>query len=134
MAISFTGIEKARVNARTFNQHARTMLMEEMDIGLAARLRAVKVEFEINTNEALGRICGAKKSAVNNWLIGGNGPKVREMARLCDEKGLSLDWIYRGKVATMDLELSSRLELRIATGNIKLRSIRNVGASRVRQK
>lgn len=99
--------------------------MEIMDTGLERRLRAVMAEFELVTNDELGKICGAQASAVSNWLIKGNGPKVPQMVHLCKSTGLTLDWIYRGELATMDPKLALRLENRVASGRIKLKKPRN---------
>ena len=99
--------------------------MEKMEVGLDMRVRAVMAEFEMDTNEDLGNACGAQSGTVNNWLRGDNGPRVPEMIRLCENTGLTLDWIYRGKSVCIDPELATRLENRIATGNIKQKVIRN---------
>lgn len=89
--------------------------MDELEPAVASRLRAVMAEFQIVGNRALGEICGATNSAVNNWLCGYNLPRVPEMMRLCEQTGVTLDWLYRGSMGVMDATRSIRLAKRLAT-------------------
>ena len=83
--------------------------MDELEQNVAVRLRAVMSAFGIQSNPRMGEICGTTGSAVNNWLLGYNLPRVPEMIRLCDQTGLTLDWIYRGSMASMDAKLGLHL-------------------------
>lgn len=83
--------------------------MAELEQNVAARLRAVMASFGITSNPKMAEVCGASASSVNNWLLGYNLPRVPEMMRLCDQTGLTLDWIYRGSMASMDAKLGLHL-------------------------
>jgi hypothetical protein len=83
--------------------------MAELEQAVATRLRAVMSSFGIPSNPKMGEVCGTTSSAVNNWLLGYNLPRVPEMIRLCEQTGLTLDWIYRGSMAAMDAKLGLHL-------------------------
>jgi hypothetical protein len=102
---------------------ARDVTNSEWERNVAVRLRAVMTAFGIQTKKAMGEICGASESSVGNWISGdrakgGNLPKVQEMSRLCDRTGLTLDWIYRGSMATMDAKLGLHLAKLIEGGEL----------------
>jgi hypothetical protein len=78
--------------------------------------------FEMNGNAALGGVCWTTASVVNNWLQGYNLPRVPEMIRLCDQFGITLDWIYRGHVAGIEAKSLVKLQRAIkakATGRMR---------------
>jgi transcriptional regulator with XRE-family HTH domain len=79
-----------------------SITMAEYEEKVAARLEAVMEAFGIASYPELAEICEASKSAVNNWMNGYNLPRVPEMTRLCERTGITLDWLYRGMVASMD--------------------------------
>ena len=83
--------------------------MSDLDPAVALRLRAVMIAFQIATYPQLAKICDASTSSVNNWLSGANLPRVPEMIRLCERTGITLDWIYRGAIHTMDAKLAISL-------------------------
>jgi hypothetical protein len=83
--------------------------MAELEQAVATRLRAVMASFGIKSNPRMAEVCGATASSVNNWLLGYNLPRVPEMIRLCEQTGLTLDWIYRGSMASMDAKLGLHL-------------------------
>ena len=86
---------------------------------IAARVKAVMAEFHIVSNKAMGERCGATTSAVNNWRLGYNRPPAPKMKRLCEETGMTLDWLYCGLVGSMDPKLAKRLNRR-AKDELKL--------------
>jgi hypothetical protein len=91
----------------------------QMKTDVAARLRALKAELQLLNNRAFGELCGATESQVNNWLTGisrenGSMPRVPQMALLCDNTGITLDWLYRGRLGGMDAGLAARLNRLIA--------------------
>jgi transcriptional regulator with XRE-family HTH domain len=95
------------------------------DIGL--RLRAVMHHFNLGTNEQLAKVCGAEKSAVNNWLLGGNYPRVPKMVRLCKEYDLTLDWIYCVSNRGMNPDLAQSLDRavrEVSSGSVQRRTRR----------
>lgn len=88
--------------------------MDQMKPHIAARLRALKAELQLPNNRAFGELCSATESQVNNWLTGikrdnGSMPRVPQMAMLCDATGVTLDWLYRGRLGSMDPKLATRL-------------------------
>jgi hypothetical protein len=89
-------------------------VMNDLEHEVAARLVAVMDEFCIGGNRALGDLCGATPSAVNNWRLGYNLPRVPEIIRLCEQTGITLDWLYRGFVGAMNPKLAMKLNRRIA--------------------
>lgn len=71
----------------------------DLNAAVAARLRELMTARRIKSYPAMAAICGTNPSVVSNWLQGYSLPRVPEMSRLCENTGVSLDWIYRGKVA-----------------------------------
>ena len=89
-------------------------MADELELQVAARLRAVMQAFDIATNPEMAVLCGATTSAVNNWRLGYNLPRVPEMIRLAEQTGLTLDWLYRGLVCSMDPLVAIRLNKIVA--------------------
>jgi hypothetical protein len=71
-------------------------MAKDGDPEVGKRVTAVMDEFHIEGNKAMGDICGTTHGAVNNWRNGYNLPRVPEMSRLCEQTGITLDWLYRG--------------------------------------
>src|ERR1700690_3781159 len=86
----------------------KVCVMGELEKSVARRLRAVMDEFGIRTNPEMAEVCGTTSSAVNNWLLGYNLPRVPQMQTLCGRTGLTLDWIYSGSMAVIAGELGIR--------------------------
>ena len=85
---------------------------KELAKEVAVRLRAAMREFDIATNPQMAALCAASANAVNNWLQYDNLPKFTSMSVFCERKGLTLDWIYRGKSPKMSWRLLRKLEER----------------------
>lgn len=82
----------------------------QMALDVANRLRAVMAEFGISSQVELADLCGVNNARVNQWMIGNNLPRVPEMLQLCEKTGLTLDWIYGGKIETLPtIDLAIRL-------------------------
>lgn len=90
-------------------------MTDQLESEVAARLHALMAEFGVSTNKEMADLCGATNSAVNNWRLGYNLPRVPAMTRLCERKGITLDWVYRGHVGSMDPKLAIKLNRRVAT-------------------
>lgn len=88
-------------------------MADELESEIGMRLEAVMAEFQAPHNKDLGDLCGTTHNAVNNWRHGYNLPRVPQMIRLCEHTGITLDWLYRGFVGTMDPKLASRLNRRM---------------------
>lgn len=66
--------------------------------------------------EALGlqpaevaRFLGITTSKLGNWLAGRNYPDEYLVAQFCDRYGVTADWIYRGRVYGLPVELADGL-------------------------
>ena len=81
----------------------------DLRMEVSARLRAVMSEFQIDGQRPLAEICDTTVSAANNWLQGYNLPRIPEMILLAERTGITLDWIYRGHVGSIDVHLARRL-------------------------
>jgi transcriptional regulator with XRE-family HTH domain len=84
-------------------------ITERREAQVGARLRAVMAALNLTTNKDLGELCEATDGAVNNWRCGYNLPRVPEMIRLCERTGITLDWLHRGYVGSMDLSFALKL-------------------------
>lgn len=71
---------------------------------IGARLEALRKAFQLTQVQFAGR-AGIAQSAYANYATGRNMPDVQFAERLCDEYGVTLDWIYRGDVAGMPVNL-----------------------------
>lgn len=70
---------------------------------VADRLRHIilkKIEDGVHpTQKAWGKEYGVSQQRLTNWLRGDNYPDIEVMLRVCEDENLTLDWIYRGKMA-----------------------------------
>jgi transcriptional regulator with XRE-family HTH domain len=80
---------------------------------VAARVRAIMAEFFDTNNGAFAEFCQVNYGVVTNWRHAKNLPDEEAMAHLCDKLGVTMDWIYRGRVAPMDPHLVVKLDARI---------------------
>lgn len=83
--------------------------VDPMALEVANRLRAVMTEFGLSSYEKLAEICGSNKYAVGQWMIGNNLPPVRRMIELGRRTGVTLDWVYDGKLGSLPSGLAIRL-------------------------
>lgn len=79
---------------------------------VSARLRAVQAEFG-KTDEAMGMMVGVSRSVWKNWTNEENFPDEQAMVALCDLAHITLDWIYRGKLESVPLQVAIRLTARL---------------------
>ena len=93
----------------------KKMDAQSMKDVVAKRLLAIIDEFKLTEDgdgaaRSLGEICGgANSSAASNWLQGYNFPKIPQLIALCDRTGITLDWLLRGTLGTMNVQLGNRL-------------------------
>lgn len=71
-------------------------------IGL--RLRAARLAEGIPSEEKLGEIIGASRSAVGNWEQGTRMPDPMALTRFWLRLGITLEWIYAGELRGMPWE------------------------------
>lgn len=85
-----------------------------LEFAVAERIRAVMLEFKLENYRQLGALIGATNGTVSNWANALNLPRVPEMIALCENTGVTLDWVYRGQISTMDPALGIRLARRVS--------------------
>lgn len=77
---------------------------------VAARLRVIMADLEIESYAGLARFLGAQVSQVSNWMYGYNLPPVKWMNVLCHKRpGLTLDWLYLGIADGLPTALAIKL-------------------------
>jgi len=64
---------------------------------IGARLRALRLALEDESQADFARRHGFKRSQLNNWETGVRRIPLEAAVTLCDAYGVSLDWMYRGK-------------------------------------
>lgn len=112
------GIGTSHLAGASIRPHDAGMVKLDID-HIARRLRAIRAETGKTVPE-LAETIGANKSAYYTWERGSaaskpNFPAEEAMATLCDLlPGLTLDYIYRGKLHTMPANLAIRLVAREA--------------------
>jgi transcriptional regulator with XRE-family HTH domain len=82
------------------------------NVGKRLALTRIALGFENQKEFYLATGLGA--SAYSMWESGNNFPRVEHMMRLCQEFGLTLDWIYRGDISGLPYTLAMRIRQVIA--------------------
>jgi hypothetical protein len=77
---------------------------------VALRLEAIMRDTGMQTVKDLADEVGASRSQVSNWLNRYHLPPVPYMIVLCGQKGLTLDWIYRGDPSGLSYGAAKRLQ------------------------
>lgn len=85
----------------------------DLQKAVTARLRAVQAELG-KSDSQMARMVGVGRSRWSQWVGTSNMPAEEAMLTLCDKAGITLDWLYRGKVDLIPTRLAIRLELRAA--------------------
>lgn len=80
---------------------------EYADIG--ARLLWLRKAFSEDTQKAWAERHGFNPTQLNNWEKGNRRIPVDAAERLCDLYGLTLDFVYRGKVSGLSADTLKRL-------------------------
>lgn len=57
----------------------------------------------------IARRIGVSPSRLGNWMRADNFPDEYAMWRLCEEYGVTMDWIYRGRIYGLPAELADGL-------------------------
>jgi DNA-binding XRE family transcriptional regulator len=91
--------------------HSRRM--EEGDVikAIAGRLKAVRCELKKNQTE-MAKWVGVGRPRYVGWESAANFPDEMAMIRLCAATGLTMDYIYRGKLDGVPLALAIRVRAR----------------------
>ena len=82
-----------------------------LQIAVSARLRVVQTELGL-TDENMAALVGVSASRWKNWINQQNFPDEEAMVRLCLLAHITMDWIYRGDVASLPLAKAIRLTAR----------------------
>lgn len=77
-------------------------------LDIAWRLSVTLAALGMKQN-ALAKQCDFTTSQVNNWLAGTARPSIDAANRMCDDLGLTLDWIFRGDASKLDSDLRAKI-------------------------
>ncbi|MFC4170072.1 helix-turn-helix transcriptional regulator [Teichococcus aestuarii] len=102
---SFTGKPSA-----TFAGYVVGM-SQHMPDQIAARLRAIRAELGMDQS-AFAKWLGVNRTRYVNWENAENKPGEEAMVVLCDKTGVTLDYIYRGRLDAVPTALAIRLTAR----------------------
>lgn len=86
------------------------MVRDPFRIEVGRRLRATASAVSITTTAELANFLGAERGQVDAWINGRALPPVPFMRRLCDVFGLTLDWIYLGKLGGLSYDRAILLQ------------------------
>jgi len=64
-----------------------------------------------NTQQTMADLIGTSPQAWGNYESGIRRIRVDEGLRLCSALGVTLDWIYRGNMSQLPIELGEKLQL-----------------------
>ncbi|MFP5477210.1 MAG: helix-turn-helix transcriptional regulator [Gammaproteobacteria bacterium] len=78
---------------------------------IARRLRAIRVELGLEQT-AMAKWLDVGRTRYVNWEKAENFPSEQAMILLCDRTGVSLDYIYRGRLDAVPTALAIRLKAR----------------------
>lgn len=77
---------------------------------IAARLTILRGALDL-TQASMADLIGAKPQAWGNYETGTRRIRVDEALRLCSALGVTLDWIYRGNMSQLPVELAEKIQL-----------------------
>lgn len=75
---------------------------------IGARIRHIRRVFNLTQKQA-GEICGTGHSTIGNWELGLQKPTIAQAQRLGDRLGLTLDYIFLGRLGSVPLDIAQRL-------------------------
>jgi transcriptional regulator with XRE-family HTH domain len=79
-------------------------------IEVGNRLRLTARELGYVTQDELAAYLGTTRAVVEAWYNGRALPPVRYMKTLCERRGVTLEWIYRGSLIGLPRGMDIRLE------------------------
>lgn len=83
-----------------------TRAKELLEIG--DRLRAVREALELSQTD-ISRAIGVRANTYNQWENGKRLIDPLVASRLCDQFGVTMDWIYRGNMSSLPQHLAAKL-------------------------
>ncbi len=72
------------------------------------RIKQIRKVFGLSQAEA-GKVCGCGATTVSNWEQGRQKPTIEQSQRLADRLGLTLDYIYLGRLGSIPYDKAKRL-------------------------
>ncbi len=72
------------------------------------RIRQIRSVFSLSQVEA-GKVCGCGATTVSNWEQGRQKPTIEQAQRLADRLGLTLDFIYLGRLGSIPYDTAKQL-------------------------
>lgn len=94
----------------TIHQFMPAGLRPSRNIAVGKRLRLARLAFGVDSQGKFAEAAGLRANAYNMWETGENYPGLDNAIKLCDRHaGLSLDWIFRGKLEGMPNWLSNAI-------------------------
>ena len=83
----------------------------DFERAVATRLRVIREELQMLPRE-VGLLLGISRDRWNNWEMGNNLPNEKYMVKLCRATGVTLDYVYMGKLAGVPIDRAIRLAAR----------------------
>ena len=77
---------------------------------VALRLRIVRLALGYETPAAFADYLRIGRTRYTNWELGANMPAEEVLIRLCELTDLTLDYLYRGRMDALPLDLRVRLQ------------------------
>ncbi len=75
---------------------------------IGARIRHIRRAFGL-TQKQTGEICGTGHSTIGNWEQGTQKPTISQAQLLGEQLGLTLDYIFLGRIGGVPLDVARRL-------------------------
>lgn len=75
---------------------------------IGARVKQIRAVFELSQAKT-GSICGCGGTTVSNWEQGRQKPTIEQAMKLADRLGLTLDFIYLGRLGQIPYDTAIRL-------------------------
>ena len=100
------GLRKIRFWNRGCSMPASSRANEIVKIG--DRLRAVREALELSQSD-VARAIDVRANTYNQWEHGKRLIDPLVASRLCDQFGVTMDWIYRGNMSSLPHHLAEKL-------------------------
>lgn len=78
----------------------------QREVGL--RLQRTREALRVSQADA-ARLCGTKRAAWNNYEYGRRILDVEIATKFCNKFNVSLDWLYRGDMASLTVRMAERI-------------------------
>lgn len=112
MSLKFASPSMAEMTFGRFNRHEFVMPIRPNDTSteaIAARLRAVLEARGMKPGDLTKGDDPFPANAVSQWVHATHPPSLANGLKLCDRLGITMDFLYRGRVDGMPFDLVNRL-------------------------